>query len=310
MQYNNLKWAMLVFGLIFLSGCAQQTSSVPEGISIETLCPPEQEICVLGSPGLLNELSIYSDSSTTFSILLRNNLGGEEAENVKVKLKNLSPFYVVEGYKISEGYEMFLETNELRSCVLSQGIWKPHEIRNPLNIPEPQFISDLGLPFASKMLDVMYPNEEVEFLWNLKTPSRQEIANVAYEHRIDYEVSYDYKTSILQTIFAVSEQEYQRMLSLGEDVLARKGTISSSVGALNVESLTEEPVRVSGPNSQFSMTFKVNNKRSGIPLTPAVFVFQYPEGTGFVGAFRGPTSLDSYGYIDLKSAAKYYDDTE
>jgi hypothetical protein len=113
------------------------------------------------------------------------------------------------------------------------------------------------------MLDTMYPNEEVEFLWNLMSPSRQEIANVAYEHTINYEVSYDYKSSILQTIYAISEQEYQQALSLGENILDKKGTITSSVGAVGIESSLKS-VRVTGQIT-FSITYKVNNKRNGKP---------------------------------------------
>jgi hypothetical protein len=290
-----------LFALILLAGCVQNDSNTAE-LNAETSCPPEQEICILGVPGLLNDLSIYSDSETVFSIILRNNLKGDEARNVEVKLKNLSPFYV------SEGYNVEINENNL-SCSISNGIWKPAEIRESLFVPEPQFISDLGLPFASKMLDIMYPNEEVEFLWSLNAPSRQEIANVAYEHSIDYEVSYDYKSSILQTVYAINEQEYQRVLSLGEDISSRKGTTTSSIGALNVESNIEEPIRVSGENSQFSLMYKVNNKRSGIPLSPALFVFQYPNGTDFVGTFVGKNSLNSYSYIDLKAAAEYYANT-
>ncbi|MDD4353003.1 MAG: hypothetical protein PHN56_00955 [Candidatus Nanoarchaeia archaeon] len=301
MQYKTIIMGLVM--LILLAGCTQTNSSEIESINTETSCPPGQEICVLGAPGLLNELSIYSDSSTTFSVILRNNLAGDEARNVEVKLKNLSPFYVVEGYNIKLG------TNQL-SCSLSTGIWEPSDIRSSLFVPEPQFISDLNKPFASKMLDIMYPNEEVEFLWSLNTPSRQEIANVAYEHSIDYEVSYDYKSSILQTIYAISEQEYQRVLSLNEDISTRKGTITSSIGALNIESNVEEPIRVSGVNSQFSLTYNINNKRSGIPLNPAIFVFQYPNGTDFVGAFSGKNSLDYYGYIDMKAAYDFYETYE
>jgi hypothetical protein len=313
MQYKILSIGL--FMLIILAGCTQNTSQEYEPINVEVACPPSQEICVLGAPGLLNELSIYSDSETSFSVILRNNLEGDEARNVEVKLKNLSPFYVIEGYKFYSGVsvESIITTgrqvNETDlTCYVSQGRWKPDEERQSLYVPEPQFISDLGLPFASKMLDIMYPNEEVEFIWNLETPSRQEIANVAYEHSIDYEVSYDYKSSILQTIYAISEQEYQRVLSLSEDISLRKGTMTSSIGALNVATTIEEPVRVNGVNSQFSVTYKVNNKRSGIPLNPALFLFQYPKGTDFVGAFSGKNSLNSYGYIDLKAAAEYYQD--
>lgn len=305
MQYKYLTIGL--FMLIILAGCTQQSTQQYEPINTEVSCPPQQEICVLGSPGLLNELSIYSDSDTTFSIILRNNLEGDEARNVEVKLKNLSPFYVVEGYELSSNYTLGGIT---LNCELNQGLWKPDEIRQSLYVPEPQFISDLGLPFASKMLDIMYPNEEVEFLWSLSAPSRQEIANVAYEHSIEYEVSYDYKSSILQTIYAISEQEYQRVLSLNEDMSSRRGTMTSSIGALNVASNIEEPIRVSGVNSQFSITYKVNNKRSGIPLNPALFVFQYPEGTDFVGAFSGKDSLNSYGYIDMKAAAEYYENLD
>ncbi|MFA5743962.1 MAG: hypothetical protein WC936_04005 [Candidatus Nanoarchaeia archaeon] len=300
MQYKLL--TMGLFMLIILAGCTQSTSQSYETLNTEISCPPQQEICVLGSPGLLNDLSLYSDSDTTFSVILRNNLEGDEARNVEVKLKNLSPFYVVEGYKTLSN---FFVGGTINICQLEQGVWKPDEIRDSVHVPEPQFISDLGKPFATKMLDIMYPNEEVEFLWNLRAPSRQEVANVAYEHSIDYEVSYDYKSSILQTIYAISEQEYQRVLSLGEDITSKKGTITSSIGALNVASDIEEPVRVAGANSQFSITYKVNNKRSGIPLNPALFVFQYPNGTDFVGAFSGEKSLNSYGYIDLKEAYQY-----
>jgi len=305
MQSKTLSTGLFVT-IILLAGCTQQTGPQYETLNTEITCPPTQEICILGNPGLLNEMSIYSDTDTVFSLVLRNNLEGDEARNVEVKLKNLSPFYVVEGYNYN--------TDIANTCSISAGVWKPYEIRESIYVPEPQFISDFGLPFASKMLDIMYPNEEVEFLWNLRTPSRQEIANVAYEHSIDYEISYDYKTSILQTIYAISEQEYQRMLSLGDDLTAKKGTITSSIGALNVESIIEEPVRVSGENSQFSLTYKVNNKRNGIPQYPALFAFQYPIGTQFVGAFSGERSLYSYGYIDLRAAFEYYggdpDDTD
>lgn len=303
MRYKNIFLLMVL--LILVSGCVrQQAASQTPTLQDENICRQGEEICLIGNPGLLNQRSMYSGSFTSFSILLRNNLEGDQAENVKVELKNLSPFYVIEGYKLDNNFY------KVGICFLTNGIWKPHEIRESIYVPEPQFISDFNLAFAQKMLDVMYPNEEVEFIWNLLAPTRHEIANVAYQHTIDYEISYDYKSSILQTIYAISEQEYQRALSIGEDISSKKGIMTASVGALEIKNNVEEPIRVTGPYSQFSINYEISNKRSGIPLTPALFLLQYPQGTDFIGKFDNKFSLNQLGFIDLNAAFEFYNSTD
>lgn len=288
----------LMLVVLFLGCTAQDTSDTTPTLNVETRCESTEDLCIIGTPGLLNQDSIYSGSDTFFSLVLRNNLEGQEAYNVEVQLKNVGPFRIVEGY---ETYN-----DKQGVCQLEVGVWKPHDKRSIFNSPNPQFVGDLGEPFAVHMLDVMYPDEEVEFQWQLRSPDYQEIANVAYEHGFNYVVSYDYKSGLLQTVYAMSEEEYQRQLSQTGSEPTTSGTTTPSVGALHISSNVDEPVRVQGEGSQFAITYEVYNQRVGVPLTPALFLLQYPEGVRNVGTFIGPQSLDSYGYVDLRAAVEYY----
>jgi len=297
---------LLVMLVIFSLGCtinlySSQDDASSGSAAVETQCTNAEDICTLGTPGLVNQNSIYSGSDTFFNIVLRNNLEGQEAYNVEVQLQNVGPFKIVEGYRVLDDLA--------GTCALSLGVWKPYELRTVFKSPNPQFVDDLGQPFAIHKLDVMYPDEEVEFQWRLRAPDYQEIANVAYEHNFDYVVSYDYKSGLLQTVYAISEDEYQRQLSLTGQEPTTKGVTTGSIGALSIASNVEEPVRVQGAGSQFSLIYEVQNERGGIPLTPAMFLLEYPKGVSNVGSFNSPNALEEYGYMDLMAGVKYYNDS-
>ncbi len=89
----------------------------------------------------------------------------------------------------------------------------PYQNRTVSNTPNPQFADDFNQPFSVYKLGTMYPDEETEFLWRLRAPSYQEIANVAYPHTFGGTVSYDYKTGLIQTVYAISEDEYQKSIT-------------------------------------------------------------------------------------------------
>ncbi|MBN1924095.1 MAG: hypothetical protein JW791_05050 [Nanoarchaeota archaeon] len=293
----------LMIAVLILGCTAQEEPETQSQTSLqrESRCASNEDLCIIGTPGLLNRDGVYSSSDTFFSLVLRNNLQGQEAKNVEIQLKNVGPF------KIVEGFTAIIEND---SCRLEVGVWGPHIERDITNSPNPQFVDDLGLPFAKHKLNVMYPNEEVEFTWRLRAPSFQEIADVAYEHSFDYVVSYDYSSGILQTVYAISESEYQRQLSITGNEPSTTGTITGSVGALSIASNVQEPVRVQNIGSQFSLLYQIQNQRTGTPTNPAMFLLQYPEGLRFVGDFVGTTSLEEFGYIDLMSAVRYYNGSD
>lgn len=300
------KSIIIILFVLFFAGCTtQQTTSADETLAVETRCLDVEDLCIIGNPGLLSETSVFSSSDVFFSVILRNNLEGQEAKNVVVELRNVGPFKIVEGYAPID------ENVDYETChsSLELGVWEPYKERNISNTPDPQFVDDYGAPFSVHRLGTMYPDEEIEFLWRLKAPSYQEIANVAFPHEFNYVISYDYKTGVLQTVYALSEDEYQRILRVEGTEPTTKGIMTSSVGAIDIQNSVDEPVRVQGEGSQFTLTYQIRNQRSGIPLEPAIFILQYPEGVEHVGSFDGVNSLEHYGYVDLYQASIYYNVT-
>ncbi|VVB75441.1 Uncharacterised protein [Candidatus Tiddalikarchaeum anstoanum] len=296
------KIIIAVILMVIIAGCTtSQTTSEIQTPTQETVCQSTEDLCIIGTPGLLSENSIYSSADTYFSVILRNNIQGQEASNVEVELKNVGPFKIVEGYNYTS------ETCTPNSTV--EGLWDPYRIRDVFHSPDPSFADDLGLAYSKHKLSTMYPDEEIEFLWRLRSPSYQEIANVAYPHTFNYVISYDYKTGILQTVYVLSEEEYQRILRVEGTAPTTKGTMTSSIGPINVESSVEEPVRIQGNNSQFTLTYKVKNQRNGIPTKPAMFVLQVPDGVEHAGRFDKPRALEEEGYLDLAQAIIYYNTT-
>ena len=83
-KYNYL--FLLMIGLVLISGCTDSNSSnyqAPNS-TVERICVSGEEVCIVGNPGLINQDGVYSGSNSFFSIVLRNNVQGQEAKNVKV----------------------------------------------------------------------------------------------------------------------------------------------------------------------------------------------------------------------------------
>ncbi len=293
--------------MIFIAGCTssdnkvtvQETAEV-DNQPAEQLCDSNEDICVLGEPGFLGRHYIMSNHDITYTVTLRNNLYGREARNVKVQLKNVGPFKIVEGVN---------PTEIDGTCVLSQGVWSSGDIRDVRNSPQPQFIDDLGQPFSVHFLKVMYPDEEVEFSWNLRAPDYHEIADVVYPHTIDWSVSYDYTSGLLQTVYVINEEEYQRELRVNGVEPKTTGTVTGEVGAIDIDTVVDgpEPVRVQNNNDQFNIIYIINKNRDGYLVSPMLFLLQYPDGVSFAGReFDGPGFLQEEGYLDLNSVVQYY----
>ncbi len=309
-----MKKELLLLGvvalIIFVAGCtssnnqsSEQETTEVDNQPAELLCSGNEDICVLGEPGFLGREYIMSNHDITYTVTLRNNLYGREAKNVKVQLKNVGPFKIVEG----------VEHNEVDgSCVLTQGVWSSGDIRTIVNSPQPQFIDDLGQPFSVHFLKVMYPDEEVEFSWNLRAPDYQEIADVVYPHTIDWSVSYDYTSGLLQTVYVINEQEYQRELRVNGVEPTTTGTVTGEVGAIDIDTVVDgpEPVRVQNNNDQFNIIYIINKNRDGYLVSPMLFLLQYPDGVSFAGReFDGAGFLEEEGYLDLNSVVNHYINT-
>ncbi len=303
------KKLFIIMFVIFCLGCTItgfQTARGGENASetTETKCGANEDICILGYPGLLKTRSVYSGVDTPFSIILRNSVEGQPAENVKVELKNVGPFYIIEGkeYRMEGGV-----------CREYEGVRHPYEERNVFNTPNPQFADDYGELFNTHVLGTMYPDEEVEFLWTIRSPSYQEIGNVAYPHNFEYVISYDYSSGLVQTVYAISEDEYQRQLRTMGSVEETSGIATRSAGALRIRTSTDEPVIISDSGSQFPVKYEVTNQRKGLPTKPALFLLGYPEGLRHVGTFGGlgddpaNETVSQLGYLDVMKAFEYYD---
>ncbi|HLE06856.1 MAG TPA: hypothetical protein VI790_05865, partial [Candidatus Nanoarchaeia archaeon] len=171
---------------------------------------------------------------------VRNNAEGSKATNIKVNLENLEPFRI---------YECNNEFN-------------PGELR-VYNCN--QFFDDVNEPYRTHKVNSMFPDEEIQFFWNIRSPNDTIIAGMPYAHTIYYNLEYDYKTTITQTIAGISQQEYLERSKEGPVSLS--GQTISSPGELKLESKTQQPIiYLEGSTSplEFTLEFDLNNKGTGV----------------------------------------------
>jgi len=231
---------LIVLTAFLVLGCVQQSGEETkleefEGLGILQFGMPTRP----GVPTVEVE-KVTPNSSAYLSLILRNNAEGSIARDIVVSLDNLEPFMIME---CGEVYEPSSErTGE----------------------PCYSFYDDEGLPYRSHGLKVLNPDEEVEFFWVLRSPTKEEIGNMYYEHEIYATVEYHYHTSIYMGIAAMTFQEYSSRKASGLPLTATK---TASAGAIRVFSNTIEPVTyVQGSTGQnFVLSFKVINQGKGIP---------------------------------------------
>lgn len=224
--------AVLVLALIpLISGCT--FNQAPKE---ETKITQTQGVGVLEFKALRTDM--VADAYNYVLLSVRNNAEGNRAKNITVSLENVEPFSIYEGTDHAPG-----------------------ETRSVSN----QFFDDLGLPYRSHRIRDMLPDEEIQFFWNIQSPLSSEIVDMAYAHKIYYMLSYDYTSTLTQTIAALSEDEYLELSKEAPVTLSGKGI--SSPGELKLESQTQQPLIYSEGDAtglDFLLEFSLNNIGTGV----------------------------------------------
>ncbi len=177
------------------------------------------------------------------SMIIRNNAGGDKAEDLVVSLDNVKPFKMVECGE--EHTETEIRTDEQAQCV--------------------SWLDNINKPFRSFGIPSIAPGEEVELIYVLKAPSKNQVANVYYEHEIFYTMQYKYKTSAFQSIVGFSQEEYSNQV--------KSGTLSqlnqtNTAGAVNIKSKIKSPVIYTlGKDKDFLLEFELSNVGIGNLVT-------------------------------------------
>lgn len=236
----------------------------------------------LGIIGTLKVDKLNPGLDGYLSLTVRNNLGGQSASRVHLKLDNVMPFEIFD----CGGYVSGSELDIKRICPGS-------------------FDLDPDLPYTVHGLSKMFPGEEVEFFWRLRAPSAGDIANIALKHKLYYVLEYDYKTTFTQNIIFMEQEEVFRRRQSGETYEV-EGDAATGAGALRISGTTQQPiVFFSGTSSDcrstpekcsfsFPLRYAVENKGVGLPLSDVIILFELPK----IQKFIEPTSdaFDIYGW--------------
>jgi len=219
----------------------------------------------IGVIGTLNIEEMHPGLDGYISLTVRGNLGGETASNVRASLDNVEPFQIFEcGRFVNNSSRIRTEDN----CAGA-------------------FSMDKNLPYRTHGESKMFPGEELEFFWRLRAPSKDDISNIALKHPIYYDLEYDYKTTFVQNIIFMSQQELLKRRQSGE-AYEVEGEASSGAGELRVTGITRQPVvyffndpdNRGSPESNFSfdIQYSVKNEGKGIPLSDVVVMIEIPRG--------------------------------
>jgi len=196
------------------------------------------------------------------SLTVRNNLGGHEAKDVKVTLDNVRPFKILECGKI-------MDPTDIRPTGCAGVLEK-----------------DEGLPVKERRTDKLLPGQEIDVYWMLKAPTQEEISNIGLRHPIYYNVEYSYVTDFHENIFMMSQQEQIRRKQAGEP-LTLSGESGMTAGELRFSGSTQQPIVYffsqkpgSGNEApfEFALSYLIENKGQGLPLSDLAIILEYPEG--------------------------------
>jgi len=262
----------LIIGIALISGCTTLQETKKE----EKILIPTQGLGVTSFNLAVNEIAM--DTYNYVLMTVRNNAEGAQAKGIKVSLQNVEPFTL---------YECGVEHTD------------PSEKRNYLCN---QFYNDYNIPYKAHYVDRMRPNEELQFFWNIKAPSKQLLANMYYTHTIYYLLEYDYTSTTTQTIFLISQNEF--LTRSQEGTLQITSQTSSSPGEIKLTSTTQQPViyTENDPNGvSFTLSFQIQNTGEGIakPGDEIVIAIKKPPlGPGGV-TFTNPGDYGWKSYYEL-----------
>lgn len=187
-------------------------------------------------------------------LVLRNNAEGVQAENIYVSLENVEPF-------------------KIQECGV---LHNPSDVR--VAVCE-SFYNDLDQPYKTHYIEQMFPDEEIQFFWNIKAPEKEELANMYFKHSIYYSILYSYKVSSTDNILAMNQQEYFDKTEEGATITP--GGATTSAGEISITPKTQQPIiyTTSEEPTEFLFSIEIANTGEGVPNpnTPIRVVVDYPE---------------------------------
>ena len=236
----------------------------------------------IGVVGTLNIDKISPGLDGYVSLVIRNNLEGENAKDLIISLDNVKPF----------------------------GIFECGGVQDP-DIPRPSTCTgfldlDDTLAFRQHGTSRVFPGEELEVYWRLRAPSKDEISDIALEHPIYYDIEYSYRTSFNENIVFMSKQEIIRRRQLGEEWRIT-GSSGMGAGEIRIEGTTDQPqtfffaypddISASESNFTFFLSYNVENKGDGFPISDMVVIVEYPKGKTY-NSVLPVADLEEYGWYN------------
>ena len=267
-------WLLLGF-VVLVFGCVQTTTDVSEETELRVF--EGLGATYFGTPTFGGQTPAFStqivrpNEEAYISLILRNNIEGETAENVVISLDNVEPFKISECGVEHDPAELRIEES---NCIT--------------------WFDTLGYNYKTFSIPSVTPGEEVETIYVLKAPAADQIANVYYEQDIFYNIQYQYRTSMFQSLLGMSQDEYRTRLSLGTQI---SGSQSNTAGAISIKQKTTTPVIYSlDVEKAFSVEYDLSNNGEGIvqPGSKLRVTFTYPNNIKL-----SPTQAASDEWYDL-----------
>lgn len=317
MRKELLLISMCMIFVVATFGCS---SFLGGGSQTETKLSEEQGLGVIGT---LKVDEMHPGLDGYLSLTIRNNLGGESASNVYVSLDNVEPFQIFEcGAFVSN-------SSRLRSegvCIRQQAFVGPTNCDQKITKELCQstggcewsacsgtFGLDSKLPYRIHGESKMFPGEELEFFWRLKAPTKDEISNIALRHPIYYDLEFDYRTTFVQNIIFMSQQEVLRRRQ-AQETYSVEGEASSGAGELKVSGITQQPIiyffrdptNIHSTESDFyfALQYSIKNQGSGIPRSDVITLIELPKGkfsSNQQDIEIDSNSMKEYGWFEFKN---------
>jgi len=179
------------------------------------------------------------------SLVVRNNAGGANAENIVASIDNVEPFVI----RDCRGDYVLPSTIRTAECV------------NPI-------FNDRNLPYTQHELTRLESGEEMEMLWLIRAPTGPEITQSEYSHTIYATLAYDYKVSAGVNIVALSQDEVTRRRTAKENYNI-VGITTNTAGDLSINTqTTTQPIIFPSTGSTsptYYLIFNVENVGQGLP---------------------------------------------
>ena len=258
--------------IIFSMGCIGR-----EPIDFE-----ETELDVEEGVGIIDTMRIDElrpGLSGFVSLIVRSNLEGAGASDIRIGLENVRPF------KIIECGEDHANPNANRDCA-------------------GQLDEDYILPVKTRGTARIFPGEELEVFWRLRAPTKDEISDIALKHPLYYNIEYSYSVNFRQNVIFMSQDEMLRRRQAGENYVI-SGETGSTAGEIRFSSATRQPVyytfdQLPGSNTaeepfDFVLSYSARNRGNGFPISDVVLILKHPEKG--IEPNEGEGILDAYGWI-------------